>query len=187
MYPVAHILTAVAATKAVERLLPAGEKPPDYRFAALGALLPDLIDKPLERLGVAGVPDGHTFAHTLLFSSLLIASGTVVARRRKDTRLLLLGLGALSHLLVDPVIVYPRTLFWPLFGWDFGRSNGIPGVYLAVFDALLVGVIALALARSPALRERALSFARTGSVSRSEPTASPSRSRPSPRAEAPGS
>jgi hypothetical protein len=158
------MLTAVAGAKAAERLIPAGEKPLDYRFAALGALVPDLIDKPLERLGIAGVPDGHTFAHTLLFSSLLIASGLVVARRKRDTRLLLLGLGALSHLLVDPVIVYPRTLLWPLFGLDFGRSAGIPREYLIIFDAMLVAAGLAVLRRSPRLRDRLELFIRTGAL-----------------------
>jgi hypothetical protein len=164
MYPVAHILVAVCAAKAGEKHLRRGRKPPDYRFAALGALVPDLIDKPLERLGIAGVPDGHTFAHTLLFTSVLIGSGMIVARKRRDTRLLLLGLGSLTHLLVDPVIIYPRTLLWPFFGWDFGRSNGIPGVYLALFDAVLVAAGLAALARSPTLRERAKTFVRSGTV-----------------------
>jgi hypothetical protein len=162
MYPVAHMAVAVGGVKAIEKLFPASHKPLDYRFAALGALVPDLIDKPLERLGIAGVPDGHTFAHTLLFSSLLIASGVLLARKRRDPRLLLLGLGSLTHLLVDPVVVYPRTLFWPLFGWDFGRSNGIPGVYLIAVDAVLVAVAAAALAQSPALRGRAIRFVRSG-------------------------
>jgi hypothetical protein len=164
MYPVAHMGAAVAAVKAGDRFLPAGDRPPDYRFAALGALVPDLIDKPLERLGIAGVPDGHTFAHTLLFSTLLIVTGTAVARRKKDTRLLLVGLGSLTHLLVDPVIVYPRTLFWPVFGLDFGRSNGIPSPYLVMFDLALIAAFGIAAARSPGLRERVLAFVRTGSV-----------------------
>jgi hypothetical protein len=61
--------------KAGERAFPVRWLPLDYRFAAFGALLPDLIDKPLERLGIAGVPDGHTFAHTLVFAAGVIAAG----------------------------------------------------------------------------------------------------------------
>jgi hypothetical protein len=46
MFPVTHVTVGLGAEKAVERFFPCW-LPLDYRFAALGALLPDLIDKPL--------------------------------------------------------------------------------------------------------------------------------------------
>jgi membrane-bound metal-dependent hydrolase YbcI (DUF457 family) len=163
MYPVTHATIAVGAVKAGERLFPARWLPFDYRFVVVGAVLPDLIDKPLRLLDF-GVPHGHTYAHTLLFSLLVIICGSLIIRRSGDARVLLLGLGSLSHPLVDPVIVYPRTLFWPLFGLDFADSRGIPGAYLLIIDAALVAVLALALVRSRALRTRAAAFARTGEL-----------------------
>jgi membrane-bound metal-dependent hydrolase YbcI (DUF457 family) len=162
MYPVAHAAIAVGSVRVGERLLPGRWLPLDYRFAAFGALLPDLVDKPLRAFVAVGVPDGHTYAHTLLFSLLLISLGVTIRRTAGDSRTLLVGLGTLTHLLVDPVIVYPQTLFWPLFGFEFSGSRGIPSMYLQVIDAVLVVLLLAALRASRALRSRASAFARSG-------------------------
>jgi hypothetical protein len=69
-----------------------------FPFVALGALVPDAIDKPLYRL--TSIPSDHTIGHTLLLSLVLIAAGALLARRG-EPRILWLGLGSLSHPLVD--------------------------------------------------------------------------------------
>lgn len=170
MYPVAHMGIAVGGVWAGEKIFRRLARRPelnhrwrtdvDYRLVALGALVPDAIDKPLYRL--TSIPSDHTIGHTLLFSLALIAAGALLARRG-EPRILSLGLGSLSHPLVDPVIAYPQTLFWPLLGWGFVPSPGIPGWYLRAIDAGLV-VVAAAVwwRRSAGFRERARRFVQAG-------------------------
>src|SRR5574341_450081 len=110
MYPIAHMGIAVGGVWAGERLsrrlarrarAESSTTAIDYRLVALGALVPDAIDKPLYRL--TSIPSEHTIGHTLLFSLALIAAGALLARRG-EPRVFWLGLGSLSHPLVDPVI-----------------------------------------------------------------------------------
>lgn len=141
-----------------------GDRP---RLVAIGALVPDAIDKPLARFGVDALSysetAGHTIGHTLVLALAVIIVGAVLARRG-DARLLWIGLGILSHPLVDPVIVYPSALVWPLLGSDFPESKGIPSSYLRIFDAILVATFALAFVRSEALRNRAQRFVTKGEL-----------------------
>jgi hypothetical protein len=99
-----------------------------------------------------------------VFAAAVILFGVWWAGRTADARLLLVGFGSLSHLIVDPVIVFPQTLFWPLFGLDFAHSMGIPSSYLRIFDAILVASFALAAWQFPSLRKRAKAFVETGAV-----------------------
>ena len=136
----------------------------DYRIVAFGALLPDLIDKPLKwYLFPDSLPDSHVYGHTLLLSAILIALGMVFAWRRGDTRLLGLGLGCLTHPLVDPVILYPGTLFWPALGTTFPDAEShIPVQW--VIDLVLIAINGALLRKRPGFRERARCFARTAAL-----------------------
>lgn len=176
MYPVAHMTIAVGGVWAGARLWrrPIRHAPDaagvahtiDYRFAAFGALVPDLIDKPLAKLGISGFTygetSGHTIAHTLFVSFGIILVGILFARRG-DLRVLVLGLGCLSHPLVDPTNTYPQTLFWPLFGMDFPRSHQDYRSYFQLpLDILLIATYSIAVWRSERWRAATLAFARTG-------------------------
>ena len=74
-------------------------------------------------------------------SAILIGVGLLFALRRSDSRVLLVGLGALTHLIFDPVATDARTLFWPLFGSTFQHPRGywfespVPG---PVIDVMLI-------------------------------------------------
>ncbi len=101
----------------------------DYRGAALAALLPDLIDKPLSLtlLSDSGTSQGP--AHTLLGQALLTLA---ISRLRPDWR----GYAFLcnSHLLADQMWNYPRTLFFPLLGrFDYWKFMGTPGTMLNAY------------------------------------------------------
>ena len=163
MYPVTHAVIAGGVVWAAQRLAGRPRAALDLRFAALGALAPDAIDKPLHILLASIFTDGHTVGHTLLFSLALVSAGTVLALRG-DPRLLAFGLGSLTHPLVDPVLVYPGTLFWPLFGFGFPDVRGIPGWYLRGADVALVLAVIVGWNRSAAFRERARRFLRSGLV-----------------------
>ncbi len=94
----------------------------DYRLIAIGALLPDLIDKPLgiyllrRQLG-----SGRIYGHTLLFGLGLVLGGSLLARRGRHG-LLSLGLGVVTHIVTDLVMLSPRTFFWPLGGFRFRKQ-----------------------------------------------------------------
>ena len=90
----------------------------------LGALLPDLIDKPLFYIPfwLTGRPAGiltgtHLFAHTAVF--LLVLAAAAWLTRSRPVRAVAIGVA--THLFLDCVgLSMDRgTLLWPLFGWRF--------------------------------------------------------------------
>ena len=105
----------------------------ERRLFILGALLPDLIDKPLYYIpswitGKTGAALGliagtHSFAHTGLFLLLLAGAAALVRRRHSVHRgaLRALALGSATHLALDTIglTMNAATMFWPLLGWQF--------------------------------------------------------------------
>jgi membrane-bound metal-dependent hydrolase YbcI (DUF457 family) len=99
----------------------------DLRFLALGAILPDLIDKPLGTMLFPALFEGNgqVIGHTLLFSLALMSLVLVTTRRgRLRRRWMALAVGSLTHLLLDAMWTAQATFFWPAFGWEF--PPGIP-------------------------------------------------------------
>ena len=100
----------------------------DYRAAALAALLPDLIDKPLSLtiLSDSGTSQGP--AHTLVGQALLAA-----ALVRAKPEWLSYALISSSHLIADQMWKHPRTLLFPFSGkLDSWQYMGSP---MAMFNA----------------------------------------------------
>ena len=167
MYPVTHVCLAIGAGKAGERLLPERLRPADLRVAALGGLLPDLIDKPLAWFLVPSIPDDHLWAHTIWLPLLLFSAGLLLAARSSDARLLVLGLGALTHIFFDPVAGDLHKLFWPLFGTSVPHANAylfplpIGGLRL---EAILIGGLLILLNIYEPFRRRLSKFAAAGAV-----------------------
>jgi hypothetical protein len=99
----------------------------DRRVFFVGALLPDLVDKPLyyvpawltgKRGAEAGILSGtHLFAHTGLF--LLVLGVAALITRSRPLRAL--AIGVTTHLILDIVglSLSWRAVVWPLFGWHF--------------------------------------------------------------------
>lgn len=84
---------------------------------ALGAILPDIIDKPLGHLLLQSTLDsGRIFAHSLLFLGLLIVAGVIAWRYKMTPLVLVLVPGVASHLVLDTMWDNPVTLFWPMLG-----------------------------------------------------------------------
>lgn len=105
----------------------------DPTFLAIGALLPDLIDKPLGRLIFASTfANGCIIGHTLFFSLLLLMTGLYLYDKRTDIRVLSLATGSFFHLIEDEMWNTPNTLFWPIFGLKFpkGSSDNVGLWYL---------------------------------------------------------
>lgn len=104
----------------------------DYRGAALAALLPDLIDKPLTLTVMSGSGTSQGPSHTLLGHALL----TAVTVRFKP-RWLPYALIANVHLLADQMWKYPRTLLFPFSGrLDSWRFMGTPSAMLQAYTEI---------------------------------------------------
>ena len=93
------------------------------KYLVIGALLPDLIDKPLGRVIFASsIANGRIIGHTLFFSLILFMMGLYLYDKRRDVRVFSLATGAFFHLMEDQMWKTPITLFWPLFGLRFPKD-----------------------------------------------------------------
>lgn len=112
----------------------------DLRFLALGALLPDLIDKPLGTILFPDLFEGGTqlIGHTLIFSLLAMTAVLAVTRRGRVRRTwMAVAVGSLLHLILDGMWTDQQTLLWPAFGWSFppGIPDYWPGLLTRFFES----------------------------------------------------
>jgi membrane-bound metal-dependent hydrolase YbcI (DUF457 family) len=95
----------------------------DPKYLVIGALLPDLIDKPLGRVIFAStIANGRIIGHTLLFALLIFLMGLYLYEKRGDIKIISLATSSFFHLLEDQMWKTPITLFWPLFGLRFPKD-----------------------------------------------------------------
>ena len=147
----------------------------DIRLLMIGALLPDIIDKPVGQYFFRETfSNGRIFSHTLLFLILVALAGLYLYRRSNREWLLVLSFGTFTHLVLDQMWLAPQTLFWPLLGFTFDReelADWVPNMLQAmltnpeVYIPELVGAIVLfwfglVLVR----RKKVLAFIRYGKV-----------------------
>ncbi len=149
----------------------------DYRLLLLGALIPDLIDKPLGKVILREqLANGQIFTHTLLFALLLLHIGFLLSGQGRRT-FLSLFIGVSFHLAGDIVWLSRGTLLWPLYGWTFpkGMPLGVAETtrsYLSTLATTPVllgleaigGMILLAAILSLLPRARWKSFAKRGNL-----------------------
>src|SRR5437879_7186189 len=81
----------------------------DYRLILVGAILPDVIDKPLAFLLSL---EGRLWAHTFLFLFAILALSFVLSWRG----LRLVGFGVSTHLLLDRIWIQPALGLDPPYG-----------------------------------------------------------------------
>lgn len=121
----AAIGLALARATGDRRLIAAG---------LVGGILPDLIDKPLGHLLLASTLDnGRLVAHSLGFLLVLLVAGSLLLRGRRPWLVPVIGLGVLSHQLLDAMWRDPPAWFYPLLG------PFVPGHYP---DYFLSGLLA---------------------------------------------
>jgi len=109
----------------------------DIRLILIGALLPDIIDKPIGHFFFRETfSNGRIFGHTLIFLILITAVGIYLYRRNSRTWLLALSFGTITHLLLDQMWLNSKTLFWPLLGLSFERGE-VDNYVLSIFHTLL--------------------------------------------------
>ena len=100
-----------------DRALP----PIDYRAVIVGAMLPDIVDKPL---GLWVAPDLvdrslRSIAHGLLFGLVVLGIGGLFLLAQHRPQALLLGVASSGHLVLDRMWSNPTILICPFLGWDF--------------------------------------------------------------------
>ena len=88
----------------------------DYRLILVGAILPDVIDKPLAFLLSL---EGRLWAHTFLFLFAILALSFVPSWRG----LRLVGFGVSTHLLLDRIWNQPAVVLYPAYGWTFPAAS----------------------------------------------------------------
>ena len=105
----------------------------DFRGAALAALLPDLIDKPLSLTLLANSGTSQGPSHTLMGQAALTL---LVARLKPEW----LPYAVITnwHLIADQMWKYPRTLFFPLSGrLDSWKFMGTPAAMLDAYAEIV--------------------------------------------------
>jgi hypothetical protein len=131
MLPLGHVAYTWAALAWVQSHQKATEV--DYRGAAVAALLPDLVDKPLSLTLFADSGTSQGLAHTLLGQTLL----TLTVAGLKP-QWLPYALISNSHLLADQMWKYPHTLFYPFSGQlDSWKFMGTPAAMLAAYTEIV--------------------------------------------------
>jgi hypothetical protein len=86
-------------------------------LAVLGAVLPDLIDKPLGHILLAGTLGyGRIYFHGLTILFLIVIAGLVLYSYRRRIELFALAAGMASHQFFDGMWRHPVEWFWPFLG-----------------------------------------------------------------------
>ena len=108
----------------------------DIRLLLVGAILPDLLDKPLGHYVLPAPFDGgRIFGHTLLFLLFITLAAIYVHIRYRKTYLYTVSFGVLMHLITDEMWLSHETLLWPIFGVAF-ESSGMEDWLSNVFHVL---------------------------------------------------
>lgn len=100
----------------------------DLRLLIVGAVLPDLVDKPLALFGFDIWHSVRLVGHSLLFGACLMTGVLLLTRRgRPRKRWMPLAVGVLIHLFLDFMWTDAETLWWPFLGTAF-TETGATGV-----------------------------------------------------------
>lgn len=92
----------------------------DYRLVMIGAMLPDIIDKPIGAYFFRSTfHNSRIFSHSLLFSIAMMVLGGCYFYKHKNNSMFIIGICSLIHQILDSMWLYPGILYWPLYGWKF--------------------------------------------------------------------
>ena len=119
---------------------------------AVGAVLPDLIDKPVGFIILGGVIDnGRIWCHSLLFAAIVLVAGLLLWKVRRTPVLIAVAIGVLSHQILDLMWRQPATWYYPVLG-PFGERLPPGHLFVILADEIstpsewvLVALIAAAL------------------------------------------
>jgi hypothetical protein len=96
-----------------------------YAALLIGAMLPDLIDKPLGFWLAPELVNNslRSIGHTLVFNLALLLGAVLAAVATRRTWPLFIAIGSLGHLYLDRMWLLPSTILWPLLGTEFLDSE----------------------------------------------------------------
>jgi hypothetical protein len=117
MLPPAHVEFTWATLNLLQRRFGLFEDA-DYRLAALAAVLPDLIDKPLATFVLTDAEAALLYGHTALLHGGAWLAAAAAGQLDRSLPYLLAFSG---HLLADRMWSFSQTLLWPLRGRRFHR------------------------------------------------------------------
>jgi membrane-bound metal-dependent hydrolase YbcI (DUF457 family) len=122
MYFFFHLLTGIVLGYLISDFLN------DRRWlipCAAGAVLPDLIDKPIGQFLVPITNGyGRIYTHTLLAAILVLAIGLAIWKFKKDPGVAGVGVGILSHQILDLMWREPANWYYPVLGHFTGAMTG---------------------------------------------------------------
>jgi hypothetical protein len=99
----------------------------DVRFLAIGAMMPDIIDKTIGLLIFGDdIDNGRIYSHTLLFAIILTVIAYYIGSRYTNA----LAFGSWVHIAGDRMWELPETFFWPAYRWGFPRIGFTPEYWL---------------------------------------------------------
>lgn len=131
MLPLGHVAYTWAALTWLQSHQQARDV--DYRGAAVAAILPDIIDKPLSLTLLSSSGTSQGLGHTLLGQALL-----TLATSRLKPDWLPYALISNSHLVADQMWKYPRTLLFPFSGrLDSWKFMGTPAAMLNAYAEIV--------------------------------------------------
>lgn len=176
MLPPGHIEFTWATLNLLQRQFGLFEDA-DYRLAALAAILPDLIDKPLATFVLTDSEAALLYSHTALLHGGVWLTAAATGQLERGLPYLLAFSG---HLLADRMWKFRQTLFWPLRGRRFHRWKhvGSPQAILRAYARIIrdepllltfeaLGALLLAwfvIDRQLWQRDNLAAFVRTGTV-----------------------
>jgi hypothetical protein len=131
MLPVGHVAYTWATLVWLQAHGRAGDV--DLRAAAIAALFPDLVDKPVSLTLLSNSGTSQGLAHTLLVQSTL---SVVTALARPEW--LPYALISNSHLVADQMWKYPHTLLFPFSRkLDSWKYMGSPSAMLSAYAEIV--------------------------------------------------
>jgi hypothetical protein len=125
-----------------------------------------MIDKPIAWFLVPSIDD-HLWGHSVWLPALLMMAALLLRYPPVSSRLFLLGLGALTHLFIDPVGSDLSKLFWPFFGSNLDPANGYlfdSPVKGQVIDLVVLAALLFSAYVYEPVRQRVAAFGMTGAV-----------------------
>lgn len=136
MTPLGHLAAALLAVRG------AGFDRRQSHLCLLGALLPDIVDKPLWRAGV--FVTGHTVGHSVIILCIIAGFLAVAPRLRVVAPVVL---GQATHIGGDLIVAYPlflRNFAWPLLT-QRPTPDGSPVQYWVNYATSGTGAVELTL------------------------------------------
>ncbi|PXF58095.1 MAG: metal-dependent hydrolase [Candidatus Methanogaster sp.] len=118
MFGMGHVGCTLGIVVIIAMMVPELRDRIDLRFVLVGALLPDLIDKPIGHIIFASsIGYGRLLGHTLLFVLLLAVIGLFLHGKNRDNAICL-SFATFLHLIEDRMWEIPKVLFYPVYGFD---------------------------------------------------------------------